>query len=140
MADILSLVNQDEASFPLEIMGKKDGSAVKTGVTFYVRDLGNRDSQEAYRKIKHEVLGKRATGVDLTPEETGAYLAVGLDEPNDVMLAHCVTGWDWPEGSKFGKCDLNFSHKNVMAVFDAAPWLREQVRVKALSLVDFTEA
>jgi hypothetical protein len=141
MTDISDLVTYDEATFKLDIMGKKDSKPVKTGVTFDIRDLNNIDTQKELKRIQHTNMGKRiSTQEPLTHEELGRMASAATTEPTDEMLAHCVTGWDW-EGKTLGDVDTSkATTENVMAVFTAAPWIRYQVLSKALEITDFTRA
>jgi len=138
--DISDLFIQEEASFPLEIMGKKDGEEVSTGVTFQIRDLHNMDTQKELKRERNKSLGKRiSTKENLTDEEVGAMMSIATTDPTDAMLAYCVTGWDWGD-KKIGKYKTAYSHENVKAMLSGVPWIRQQVLAKALQVTDFTMA
>ncbi len=138
--DILSLVHEDEASFDLDIMGRKDGELVPTGVVWHIRDIGNKDSQLALKRERNKSLGKRAkTKDEISDEEVGSMMAMATTDPSDEMLAHCVTGWDWG-GKKLGKYKLGFSYENVLAIIKGEPWIRQQVLMKVLEISGFTKA
>ena len=140
MTDISDLFTQEEASFPLELMGRKDGKDVPTGVTWNIRDLQNIDSQKELKRERNKALGKRiSTKEDLSDEEVGAMMSIATTDPTDEMLAHCVTGWDWGD-KKLKKYELGFSYDNVLTIIKAEPWIRQQVLVKALEVTDFTKA
>jgi hypothetical protein len=140
MTDILDLVTQDEVSVPLEIKGKKDGKEVKTGVIFNVRDLHNLDTQKELKKERNRNMGQRLLSKqDIDPEELGAMFYASTTEPTDSMLAHCVTSWEWGDKT-LGDIKTEYSHANVIAALNAAPWIRQQVLAKALEVTDFTRA
>ena len=113
--DILSLVHEDEATFDLEIMGRKDGEEVPTGVVWNIRSVSNDASQKVLRSAHHAALGRKSRGLDQTDEETGLIIAMTTVDPSNEMLAHCVTGWEW-NGKKLGKYKLTFSYENVLAI------------------------
>lgn len=140
MTDISNLVTIDEAVFDLEIMGEKDGESVSTGVIFSIRDLNNVDSQRELKSERNKSIGNRVLNkVDMTAEDAGRMFSMASTDPSDKMLAMCVTGWDW-NGNTFGKLDTSYSIENVIAVFDAAPWIRAQVLSKVLEITGFMKA
>jgi len=138
--DILDLVSCEDVSVTLNIMGKKGGKAVKTGVKFYVRDLNNADTKKELKRLRNTYLGKRINAKEhMSDEDMGFMVSAASTEPTDDMLAHCVTGWDWG-GKTLGNIDLSFNYKNVLNVFGIAPWIRHQVLAKAIEVTDFTTA
>lgn len=138
--DIFDLVHEDEASFDLEIWGRKDGEPVNTGVVFSVRDLGNADSQKALKAERNKSIGKRLRlKGEMPDEDLGAMWLTQTSEPTDEMLAHCVTGWEWG-GKKLGKFKLAYGYDNVLAVIKGVPWIRAQVLAKVLEISGFTKA
>lgn len=140
MTDISDLFEQEETSFPLEIMGRKDGKEVPTGVTWQIRDIQNMDTQRELKRERNKMLGKRiSTKEDLSDEEVGSMMSIATTDPTDEMLAHCVTGWDWSD-KKLKKYKLGFNYENVLAIIKSEPWIRHQVLVKALEITDFTKA
>lgn len=140
MTDISNLVTIDEAVFDLEIMGEKDGESVSTGVIFFIRDLNNVDSQKELKSERNKSIGNRVLNkADMTAEDAGRMFSMASTDPSDKMLAMCVTGWDW-NGNTFGKLDVSYSIENVIAVFEAAPWIRAQVLSKVLEITGFMKA
>lgn len=138
--DISDLFAEDEASFPLEITGRKDGKPVPTGVVYRIRDLQNLDTQKELKRERNKALGRRITKKeDLSDEEIGAMMSIATTDPTDAMLAHCVTGWDWGD-KKLGNISTKFAHDNVVKSFEKAPWIRAQVLAKAIEITDFTKA
>lgn len=138
--DILDLMTVEDATFDLEIMGRKDGKEVSTGVVFHIRDLDNTDSQKALKKVNDVYLGKRLkTGDELSDEDTGRMFFVSTTDPTDEMLAHCITGWEF-NGKKLGKYKTEFSYENALLIIKDLPWIREQVRNQVVKLRDFTKA
>lgn len=139
--DIMDLVSYDEASVSMDVMGQKNKKPVKTGVKFDVRDLNNVDTQRELRRVRHTSLGKRISSKEaLSDEEIGAMMSAATTEPTDEMLAYCVTGWDWG-GKTLGDIDVGvFDQSAVIAVFNAAPWIKQQVLAKALEITDFGRA
>lgn len=136
--DIMDLVSIDEATVTLEIMGQKNKKPVKTGVKFDVRDLQNVDTQKELKRIRNKSLGKRITSKEpLSEEDIGAMMGAATTDPTDDMLAYCVTEWDWG-GKTLADVDVSkCTHGAVLAVFDKAPWIKQQVLAKALELTDF---
>lgn len=140
MTDILDLIHEDEASFDLEIMGRKDGEAVPTGVVWCVRDLGNSESQSAMKKERNLSMGRRMRHKEeISDEEIGALMTMATTDPTDEMLAHCVTGWEWGDKT-LGKYKLKFSYENVLAIIKGEPWIRAQVLMKAIEISGFMRA
>lgn len=138
--DILDLMTVDAATFDLEIMGRKDGEDIPTGVVFSVRDLGNPDSQRELKRVNSGYMGRRLkTGEELSDEDTGKMFFLSTTDPTDEMLAHCITGWEWGD-KKLGKYKTAFSYDNVLKILKEVPWIREQVRAKVIQLRDFTKA
>lgn len=139
--DIMDLVSYDEATVTMDVMGQKNKKPVKTGVKFDVRDLNNVDTQKELKRVRHASLGKRISSKEaLSDEEIGAMMSAATTEPTDEMLAHCVTGWDWA-GKTLGDVKVDkCTFANVLAVFKAAPWIKQQVLVKALEITDFGRA
>lgn len=140
MADLLELYDAGEQSFDLEIMGRKDGKEVSTGVVWQVRDLGNADTQKELKRVNASYLGKRLkTREELSDEDTGNMFLVSTTDPTDEMLAYCVTGWEWND-NKLGKYKTAFKYENVLAIIKDVPWIRAQVLQKVIEIKDFTKA
>lgn len=144
MSDIFDLVKIDEASFDLMIMGEKDGKPVESGVTFSLRDLNNVDTQLLVKRDRNIAIGSRILGSDELSEDeekerAGRMWSMVTSDPTDDQLAACVTGWDWGDHT-FAKMDLKFNAKNVIAIFNKAPWIRAQVLAKVIEITGFTKA
>lgn len=143
MTDISAFFAADDTVFDLAIMGRdpETKEEVDTGIVFQVRSLKNPDSMAVVKKFRNAMIGKRITnGGEVDPEVIGevTFMESGAD-PSDEQLAHCVTGWDWGDKT-LGKLSTKYSHDNVVKVFKAAPWIRQQVLNKVLSITDFTKA
>jgi hypothetical protein len=143
MTDISAFFAQDDAVFDLAIMGRdpETKADVETGVVFQVRSIKNPESAAVVKRYRNELIGKRmSSGGEVDPANLGeiTFMEAGTD-PSDEQLAHCVVGWDWGDKTLGGK-PMTYSIANVVKVFKAAPWIRSQVLVKALSITDFTKA
>lgn len=142
MTDIYDLVHQQDATFELEIMGRKDGIEVPTGVIFTIRGLDNPDSENEVAAVRRRMLGERIMkNKEYEPdlEKVGQFFGMSTGDPTDKQLAHCVTAWNW-NGKTLGKVKTDYSVDNVMAVFKAAPWIKKQVLDKVIAIGDFTMA
>jgi len=137
MTDLSSIFANDDAVFDLEFT---DQDGKPTGVVWKIRSLKNPDSEAALRKKRNLVFGKRALDSgDIDPEEIGELTFMQANDPSDEQLAYCVTGWEWGDNT-FGKFDLKYSHKNVLAIIKSVPKIREKVLAKAIAITDFTPA
>ncbi len=140
--DISALVAHDDPVFDLAIMGRDPDTEkeVETGVMFKVRSLRNPDSTSIIKKQRNRIFGKRMLEKgEVDAEEIGALTFMEATDPSDEQLAACVVDWDWGDNS-LGKLSTKFTRENVVKVFKAAPWIRQQVLNKAISITDFTKA
>jgi hypothetical protein len=73
---------------------------------------------KTYRRVQNEQRLKNLKGrrTQLTPE--------GIDQKANEAIARCVTAWSGftSEGKPFP-----YTEENAVALFQAAPWIREQV-------------
>lgn len=142
MTDISGLFKQDETTFDMELKGRdpETGEEAETGVTFNVRSLRNPDASKVVRRERNRLFGKRIMDKsEADPEEVGALMLMETTDPTDDQLATCVVSWDWGDKT-FGKLPVKYSQENVSAIIAAAPWIKEQVLRKVLSITDFTKA
>lgn len=141
--DLSAFFAQDDAVFELPIKGKdpETGEEVDTGVVFQVRSLKNPDALATVKRSRDKMFGERMLSKsEPDPEKIGRlwFAEVGTD-PIDEQLATCVVSWDWG-GKSFGKISTEYTQENVTKVISSAPWIRQQVLQKVLSITDFTKA
>lgn len=93
------------------------------------RDLGVRVTLKSINDPSMRGLKRKITNKRLDLDAKGKHFkADDIEENRDEIVFATMTGWDW-YGCKFidGSNNPAFNRKNVMDLFEAKPWFRDQL-------------
>ena len=116
--DVFKLNTKQAANEGVEVAIFHPATRADTGIVFKLAGIDSDVYQKASREAQRRRLQVLARGgqMKLTPEE--------LEAESLALLVSCVLGWDGVESEGAA---LPCTAENVKKVFEACPWIKDQV-------------